>query len=138
LLLRIFARANTVFGQSPSELYRTCTLLTLLYLLVGSFWFQPWYLVWVLAPAALWVDGRFPCLSLPWACFGALCSNVVFDHLTHLPVAIEPTAHLYRVGVTVLVVMTIWLPLFMMQRVGRRKPCVHPGDEEPLSSATTR
>jgi len=137
LLLRTFTGANRVFGQSPNELYRTCTLLTLLYLLVGSFWFQPWYLVWVLAPAALWVDGRFPRRSLPWACFGALCSNVVYDHLTQLPAAMEPTTHLYRLGVTVLVVMTIWLPLFMMQSVGGRKPCVHPSDEEPLSCATT-
>jgi len=101
------------------ELARTCTLLTLLYLLVGSFWFQPWYFVWVLAPAALWVDGRFPRRGLPWACFGALCSNVLYNHLTQLPTASVPEAHLYRVGVTVLVVMTIWLPLLFRQMAVR-------------------
>lgn len=101
------------------DLARTCTLLTLLYLLVGSFWFQPWYFVWVLAPAALWVDGRLPRRGLPWACFGALCSNIVYDHLTQLPIAAIPEAHVYRLGVTVLVVMTIWLPLFIRQLAAR-------------------
>lgn len=106
-----------------TQLYRTCTLLTVLYLLVGSFWFQSWYLLWVLAPAALWVDGRFPRVGLAWGCFGALCSNVIYTHLTQLSIAAEPDAHLYRLGVTVLVVMSIWLPLLMAQglapRVGR-------------------
>jgi hypothetical protein len=100
---------------NSTELYRSCTLFTLLYLLVGSFWFQPWYLLWVLAPAALWVDGRFPRLSLPWFCFGALCSNVVYDHLTQLRIAAQPEADLFRLGVTLLVVATIWLPLFVAQ-----------------------
>ena len=129
LLLRTFlSRGDRIAAQSTtqptrqsiispelSELYRAATLLTLLYLLVGSFWFQPWYLLWVLAPAALWVDGRFPRQGLPWFCFGALCSNLVYDHLIHLPPAIEPTAYLYRVVVTVAVVTTIWMPLFVAQ-----------------------
>jgi hypothetical protein len=120
LLLRTFFRANDPatarqWTTRLPDLARTCTLITLLYLLVGSFWFQPWYFVWVLAPAALWVDGRFPRQGLPWACFGALCSNVIYDHLTQLPLAAVPEAHLYRVGVTVLVVTAIWLPLFIRQ-----------------------
>lgn len=120
LLLRTFLRpvdpvtARRWTTRLP-DLARTCTLLTLLYLLVGSFWFQPWYFVWVLAPAALWVDGRFPRRGLPWVCFGALCSNVIYDQLTQLPLAAVPEAHLYRVGVTVLVVLTIWTPLFIRQ-----------------------
>lgn len=124
LLLRSFlcsldARFVQQASRRLSELARTCTLLTLLYLLVGSFWFQPWYFVWVLAPAVLWVDGRFPRQGLPWACCGALCSNVIYDHLIQLPLAALPEAHLYRVGVTVLVVMTIWLPLFIRQMMAR-------------------
>jgi len=121
LLLRAFLSRTEIPTAQPiiprlGELYRASTLLTLLYLLVGSFWFQPWYLVWVLAPAALWVDGRLPRQGLPWACFGALCSNLVYDHLTQLPTASVPDAHLYRVAVTVAVVISIWLPLFVAQR----------------------
>lgn len=115
LLLRTFLRPTAPATPLLPDLARTCTLLTLLYLLVGSFWFQPWYFVWVLAPAALWVDSRFPRQGLPWACFGALCSNVIYDQLTQLPPATVPEAHLYRAGVTVLVVLTIWTPLFMRQ-----------------------
>lgn len=137
LLLRTFLRPTDITTPRQNELYRTCTLLTLLYLLVGSFWFQPWYFVWVLAPAALWVDGRFPRQALPWACFGALSSNVVYDHLTQLPAASVPDAHLYHLGVTVLVVISIWLPLFLRQGMGRRKPSVYSSAEEPLDSATT-
>ncbi len=128
LLLRTFKPAYPGLAPSSSKLnplYRACTLLMLLYLLVGSFWFQPWYLVWVLAPAALWIDGGFPYRGLPWGCCGALCSNVVYDHLTQLPTAAEPDTHLYRLGVTVLVVMTIWLPLFIAQGVGSRKQCAY-------------
>ncbi|MDQ3248614.1 MAG: hypothetical protein M3Q45_05330, partial [Chloroflexota bacterium] len=139
LLLRTFKPAYPGLAPSPSKLsplYRTCTLLTLLYLLVGSFWFQPWYLVWVLAPAALWIDGCFARQGLPWGCCGALCSNVVYDHLTQLPTAAEPDTHLYRLGVTVLVVMTIWLPLFIAQGVGARKQYAHADNAEPLGRAT--
>lgn len=120
-LVHIFTRITPILSYKKSDLYRSCTLLTLLYLLVGSFWFQPWYVVWVLAPAALWVDGRFPQRGLPWLCWGALCSNVVYDHLTQLPIAAVPEAHLYRLGVTLIVVSTIWLPLFMAQLIGMRK-----------------
>lgn len=124
LLLRAFLRpTDPATARLPTtrlpDLARTCTLLTLLYLLVGSFWFQPWYFVWVLAPAALWVDGRLPRQGLPWACCGALCSNVIYDHLTQLPIAALPEAHVYRVGVTALIVSTIWLPLFIRQLAAR-------------------
>lgn len=118
LCVRTFARMHIGLQHADRELYRSCTLLTLLYLLVGSFWFQPWYLVWVLAPATLWVDGRFPRQGLPWVCFGALCSNVVYDHLTQLAPLAVPNLALYRLGVTVLVVITIWLPLFIAQGIG--------------------
>jgi len=136
LLLRTFTRTTATLVRSPSELYRLCTLLVLLYLLVGSFWFQPWYLVWVLAPAALWVDGRFPRRGLPWACLGALCSNVIYAHLTQLPTVAAPKAHLYHLAVTVLVVMTIWLPLFIAQAVDTRQQRASTGTKGPLGRTT--
>jgi hypothetical protein len=121
LLLRPFLSTALTTTHNQNDLYRSCALLMLLYLLVGSFWFQAWYVVWLLAPAVLWVDGRFPQQGLPWLCWGALCSNVVYDHFTQLPMAAEPDAHLYRLGVTLLVVLTIWLPLFIAQGMGMRK-----------------
>ena len=126
MLVRTFLSTPLTADTNQRDLYRSCTLLTLLYLLVGSFWFQAWYVVWVLAPAALWVAGRFPAQGLPWLCWGALCSNVVYDHFTQLPIAAVPEAHLYRIGVTVLVVLTIWLPLFVAQGMGMRKSVIPP------------
>ena len=58
-------------------LWRTVALVTLLYLVVGSFWFQHWYLVWVLAPAALLPDSLLTRALLPWLGFGALSANVI-------------------------------------------------------------
>jgi hypothetical protein len=49
---------------------------------------------------------------------------VVYDHFTQLPIAAVPEAHLYRIGVTVLVVLTIWLPLFVTQGMGMRKSVI--------------
>lgn len=119
--LRTFGPPGERGKANQNDLYRSCALLTLLYLVVGSFWFQAWYVMWILAPATLWGDGRFPQRGLPWLCWGALCSNVLYDYLTQLPIAAEPTAHLYRLGVTLLVVLTIWLPLLLAQAGTARK-----------------
>lgn len=108
LLLRFL---TTPLGNH--HLYRAATLLTLLNLFVASFWFQPWYVVWVLAPAVLWGATPFTQSLLPWLCFGALSSNVLYDHLTQMQSTIWPDASRYRLFITVCVVITIWLPLFL-------------------------
>lgn len=95
------------------------TASNLFYLLVGSFWFQAWYVLWVLAPASLLPQSRFTRYVLPWLCLGALCSNVVADYLPKL--AEPPFTHTGRVAVAVI---TIWLPaavaaLFVLARRGR-------------------
>jgi hypothetical protein len=80
-------------------------VVNLFYLLAGSFWFQSWYVLWVLAPASLLPASLFTRYVLPWLCFGALCSNVVADYLPHLPQL--PFTHTGRVA---LAVATLWLP----------------------------
>jgi len=58
------------FGWAEPAAWRVTTLgatllffigaaVTLVYLLIGSFWFQHWYLLWVLAPAALLPANRW-------------------------------------------------------------------------------
>lgn len=85
--------------------WRAATVVNLFYLLVGSFWFQPWYVLWVLAPAALLPQSRFTRHVLPWLCAGALCSNVVADYLPQLP-----GPPLARTGRVIAAVTTTWLP----------------------------
>jgi hypothetical protein len=85
--------------------WRAATAGNLFYLLVGSFWFQPWYVLWVLAPAALLPNSRFMRYVVPVLCLGALCSNVVADYLPQLP---QPP--FTRTGRIAIAVITVWLP----------------------------
>ena len=49
---------------------------SLLYLFLGAFWFQHWYFLWLIAPAALLPGSRFTIRILPWLCFGGLAANL--------------------------------------------------------------
>ena len=49
---------------------------SLLYLFLGAFWFQHWYFLWLIAPAALLPGSRFTFRILPWLCFGGLAANL--------------------------------------------------------------
>jgi hypothetical protein len=80
----------SVVGGRGSEhddalLWRGCGAVTLAYLLVGSFWFQHWYLLWVLAPAALLPASRWTQTLLPAYALGALLSDLANSFLLFLP-----------------------------------------------------
>jgi hypothetical protein len=71
--------------RAGALLWRGCVSITLIYLLLGSFWFQHWYLLWLLAPAALLPASRSTLLLLPAYCLGALWSNLSNSFLRYLP-----------------------------------------------------
>lgn len=96
-------------GQAPPSerrLWGAATALGLLYLLVGSFWFQHWYMIWLAAPAVLLPDHPFTRRILPWLCFGAMCSNVVSDAFARLP-----APSLTPLQLQALATALIWLPV---------------------------
>ena len=64
-------------ADESSLLWRAAATITLAYLLIGSFWFQHWYILWVLAPAALLPHMAITRIFVPWYGFGALAANVV-------------------------------------------------------------
>jgi hypothetical protein len=66
-------------------LWRSCVAVTLLYLLVGSFWFQHWYLLWILAPSALLPTSRWTRILLPAYCLGVLWGSLANSFLRNLP-----------------------------------------------------
>jgi Gpi18-like mannosyltransferase len=70
---------------SPPEvntwLWHAIVVVTTLYLLIGCFWFQHWYLLWLIAPAALLPAARFTRFVLPVFCLSALLSNLTSDYL---------------------------------------------------------
>ncbi len=86
-------------------LWRTALIVVLLYLLLGSFWFQAWYVTWALALAALRPASALARWVLPWLSFGALASQAVNDYF---PFVMAP---LLGPDVRVaLVVAIIWVP----------------------------
>jgi hypothetical protein len=107
-------------------LWRTVALVALLYLVVGSFWFQHWYLVWVLAPAALLPDALLTRWLLPWLGFGALTANLVSAFAPALA-----SGPLSKIALAVLIVAMIWMPMLIASgwHRGRLRTRKHQGGE---------
>ena len=74
-------RVETVDPNQEVILWHTLTAVSMLYLLVGSFWFQHWYILWALAPTVLMPNSHLTRSTLPWLAFGALSSNLVMSFL---------------------------------------------------------
>ncbi len=104
-------------------LWRAVTAISLLYLLAGSFWFQHWYLLWVLAPAVLLPDSLLVRWLLPWLGFGALSANVI----TAFAPALAPVP-LSKTALAALIVAVIWAPMLIAGGVllGRWRSQRHP------------
>jgi hypothetical protein len=73
-------RASTL-EDADARLWRYTALLTLAYLAIGSFWFQHWYILWALAPAALLPATQLMQRMLPWWSLLALWLHLAVDFL---------------------------------------------------------
>jgi len=93
-------------AEREHRLWRVMTAVSMLYLLVGTFWFQHWYVMWVLAPAVLLPSSRFTRSLMPWLVFGALSSNVAMSFLLATVLESAPRLSSYTT-----VVAIIWGPL---------------------------
>ncbi len=102
-----------------TRLWRGVAALVLFYLAVGSFWYQPWYLLWLLAPAALTPIGRLARTVVPWLTFGALASNIVADAIIQQPGDVVPKLLEY-----ILIVVMIWAPALFALALQQRQPRV--------------
>jgi hypothetical protein len=91
--------------EVDSKLWHVLTAISMSYLMIGSFWFQHWYVLWTLAPAALLPGREFTRSILPWLSFGALFSNVAMDFLLNTVLKTSPTPVQY-----IFVVVMIWGP----------------------------
>jgi hypothetical protein len=105
LLLR---RHTTVRPINDSVLWTSVCAIVLAYLLIGSFWFQPWYLVWLLAPAALLPHSQLTRTILPWYSLGVLCSSLLSDFFFY-----ETRSTWTRTNQTSLIVATMLIPLLL-------------------------
>jgi hypothetical protein len=100
-------------GFHPPEkkqiLWRAMLAVSILYLLVGSYWLQPWYFLWVLAPTVLLPKSQLTRFILPWLVFGALSSNVIMDFIANTPNITLPPLTKY-----ILPVAIIWGPALLV------------------------
>ncbi|OGO33353.1 MAG: hypothetical protein A2Z16_10570 [Chloroflexi bacterium RBG_16_54_18] len=105
--------------EADQILWRVLGSIGVLYLLVGTFWFQHWYILWVITPAVLLPLGPLTQNVLPWLAFGALSSNVLMDFLyTSTAKDAQPIRNY------VLAVLFIWTPVllaFSINRIALRK-----------------
>ena len=114
--------APTPDWRDDRLLWRSLAAVILLYLLVGSFWFQHWYVVWALVPAVLLPDTLLTRWLLPWLGFGALSANVVGAFASAL--APEP---LSKTALAAIVVLVTWTPaliagaLYLVHRTQYKK-----------------
>ena len=99
-------KATITPEEAQQTLWRALQAVIMLYLLVGSFWFQHWYILWILAPAALLPEGRLARALLPWLAFGALSSNVAMDFLLNTTLKDSKSIVKY-----ILPVVMIWGPI---------------------------
>ena len=110
-------------ADANQVLWHTLTAISMLYLLVGTFWFQHWYVLWVLAPAVLLPDRRFTRSMLPWLVFGALSSNVAMSFLQ--VTVLESAPPIVKYGSVVLIIwvplLIAWITHMLAQRLGKRR-----------------
>jgi hypothetical protein len=116
LLVRFWRTIEKTPEPDDTLLWRACIAITMAFLLVGSFWFWHWYLLWVVVLAALLPDSRFTTTMLPISCLGALWLAIASDFLIRrgrAATAIAPIDGLDGVTWSGLVVgafvlMTLW------------------------------
>lgn len=81
LLVRFWRLMGAASGPDDALLWRGGIAVTAAFLLVGSFWFWHWYLMWMLVLAVLLPASRFTLRVLPVCCLGALWLFIVTDWL---------------------------------------------------------
>lgn len=101
---------------------RVGIVITMAYLLVGCFWFQEWYVMWVLVLAALLPSSSFTLRGLPLFSLGALLSNISTEFLNQ-----DPLHRLKPLPIDTIMVVLLWGPLLgtvavsLLWRIARRR-----------------
>ena len=116
LLVRFWGAIGNPPKQDDALLWRGGIAVTMAFLLVGSFWFWHWYLLWVIVLAALLPTSRFTTIVLPICCLGALWFAIASDFLVRRGRAVAVIAPIDGLdGVTwiglvvsAFVLMTLW------------------------------
>ena len=101
-------RSPDPFANDDRRLWAGIAWISLLYLIIGAFWFQHWYVLWVLAPAALLPRSKLTQDVLPWLSFGALSANLAQGFLLEYNPKDNPRTWIYLITTLI-----IWGPALM-------------------------
>lgn len=113
-LLLLFWRRINGTGSDAATLWQTSANVTLLYLVVGCFWFQYWYVLWVLVFAALLPASRLTSVLLPCLALGALWSNLLSNFLLQGRVPLDKWLFINRLMLAVVLVPPLLARLVIM------------------------
>jgi hypothetical protein len=72
-------RSSGESQNTEQTLWTALLVISILFLLIGTYWFQHWYIQWLVWPAALLPASRFTRHVLPWLVFGGLAANFSTD-----------------------------------------------------------
>ncbi|NJM42493.1 MAG: hypothetical protein HC853_18025, partial [Anaerolineae bacterium] len=92
---------------SDAALWRAFTVMAALYFWVGSYWFQHWYALWLVALAALLPTTPWATRLLPAYVFGALFATHALDFLNNH----KPAPLFAPLPASVIYVVVLLLPL---------------------------
>lgn len=126
------AESNAELGHHVL-LWRAALAVTMAYLLVGSFWFQHWYLLWALAPAALLPASRWTLTLLPTYCLGALWSNLTNSFLRNL--AAYPLSATQVSAINILAQVAPLLCVLLAAQLWRAVPRLQRGSQRLRAAA---
>jgi hypothetical protein len=125
-----------VLAEAPDALlWRGSLAVTLAYLLVGSFWFQHWYLLWALAPAVLLPASRWTHTLLPAYCLGALVSNLANSFARSQPGF--PLNDTQVAAINTLAQVALLLGVLLITRILRDAPRLLAARRRPSTVRTT-
>jgi Glycosyltransferase family 87 len=88
LLRGLWRHTKAARVSETDDLFRLSALVVMLYLLIGSYWFQPWYLAWPIALAWLRPEGRLVTRVLPVFATGTLVVVTLSDYLRNAAVPV--------------------------------------------------
>ncbi len=126
LLARFWIAIENTPEPDDAVLWRGSIAIMMAFLIVGSFWFWHWYLLWVVVLATLLPTSRFTTTVLPIGCLGGLWLSIASDFLIRrggAAAVIAPMNRLSRITwiglfVGALVLLVLWRSMRLIERSG--------------------
>ena len=128
LLRWLWRHTKAVRVAEAYDLFLLSAFVVMLYLLIGSYWFQPWYLAWPIALAWLRPESLLATRVLPVFATGTLVAITLSDYMRNAAV---PVLLPWQISVLVVGVMGLALSVGAIAINRRRKKHTVPTTSAP-------